>query len=125
MVQVGVGAGPVKVDSGLVEVEGGLAGVDGNGHGADSGHSLLQGLLRAAGNVLEAGDGGPDGGVAEQALFAILGGVWVAGLCINPLVGDHILEGIVHQTSETPVIALRANGNKDDLEMYYINYVRT
>ena len=106
MVQVGVGAGLVKVDPGLVEVEGGLTGVNGHGHGADSGHGLLQVLLRAAGDVLKAGDGGPDGGVAEQALLAVLGGVGVAGLGVNPLVGDHILECMVHQTAHTSEIAL-------------------
>ena len=107
VVQVGVGAPLVKVDAGLVEVEGGLTGVNGHGHGADSGHRLLQVLLRAAGDVLEAGDGGPDGGVAEQTLLAVLGGVGVAGLSVNPLVCDHILECMVHQTAHTSEIALR------------------
>ena len=40
--------------------------------------------------------------------LARLGGVLVAGLGVDPLVLDHVLEGAVHQAAHTPLVTLQS-----------------
>lgn len=105
MVEDGGGAGGLVVDTARVELEGQLAGVNSDGDGADSGHSGLQRGLGAGLHIDVALDGGTDGVLLELAAL-IDGLVGVGHLSVNALVGDHVLESLVHQTALAAHVAL-------------------
>ena len=57
-------------------------------------------------DVYEGGDVGSNVSLVELAGFAGGGVVRVAGLCINPVVCDHVFEGVVHKTAHTSQVML-------------------
>ena len=57
-------------------------------------------------DVYEGGDVGSNVSLVELAGFARGGVVRVAGLCVNPVVGDHIFEGVVHEAAHTSQVVL-------------------
>ena len=50
-----------------------------------------------------------------------LGRVWVGGLGVDALVVFHILEGKVHQTSSTPMVALGFAIDINEIYMRFFN----
>ena len=98
MVELGGAAKKWVVDTAGVELEGVQAGIHGNRDWADGGGDVLEISLRARGNGGEGRDGSTDVGSAELAL-ALDSLVWVAGLGINTVVLDDVLEGLGHQTT--------------------------
>jgi len=105
MVQPAAGARSFIVHTTLVQLEGVVASVNGNRHWL-SVQSSGKSSLRATSNILVPSDGGTNVGGAEVA-SALAGSVRVAGFSVNTVVSNDIFEGIVHQPSVAPLVAIR------------------
>jgi len=105
MIKLGGGASGLVVDSGLVELEGVVRGIDGHRDRADGGGGGLEVLLASGLDVLEAGNvsGLVVNGVT--ALKGALGLVGIAGLAVDSVVLDHVLEGSRHETTLATVVS--------------------
>jgi len=86
-----------------VELEDGLVGLDGDGDGSDVGGGEESGLI-AGRDINILGDG--DTGLGDGLAGSIGGGVGIGGLSGESLLGDGVLEGVVHQTTRAPVVSV-------------------
>jgi len=106
MVKLSRRAVRLVVDTSRVELERLVRGVNSHRDGANVSHFLLERRLGAAGNVLIVPNGSANVGRVELALVGTSSSVGVGSLSINTVVLDHILEGIVHQTSVAAHVTL-------------------
>jgi len=81
-----------------------VRGVDGNRHWADGGDENLQRSLVVLGHVLVAAQCCAHVGRREFAgsIHTLVG---VAGFGIDAVIGDDVLEGVVHQTAVAALVA--------------------
>jgi len=93
------------VDSSAVELEGRLRGINGNRDGLH-GNGLSKSGLRSRGNISEGSDGRSAVGSRVLALVGSRGGVGIRSFSIDSLVGNDVLEGVVHETSVASVVSL-------------------
>jgi len=105
VIEAGRGASWLIVDTAGVHLEGSVGGIDGNRDGTAADGSE-KGGFRSGGDVGEGGDGGSDVGGGELASVRSGGGVRVGCFGVNSVVGDNVLEGLVHQTSIASLVTL-------------------
>jgi len=106
VVELGGRAGGLVVDSGAVELEGRLRGINGNGDGSEGNGNLEGGLILLGDDVSVGSDPGSAVGSVVLAGVGSRGGVGVRSLSVDSLVGNDVLEGVVHKTSTASVVSV-------------------
>jgi len=92
----------VAEDTTRVELEAGLVGFNSNRNRADS-EGLVESFFIAFSDVLEARDGRDGSNFLASSINSL---VWLRSFRSNTLVGDDVLESIVHQTTIATLVAL-------------------
>jgi intein/homing endonuclease len=92
------------VDSAGVELERLVRCINGNG-GRTSVDGIEESVLISRGNIRVSGDSGTNVAGVETARVGTSGGVRVRSLSINSLVGNDVLEGLVHETTVATLVA--------------------
>jgi len=94
------------VDSALVELEAVVGCVNGNRYGANSGHSLGEGIFVSLGKVYVALVSGTNSHVVESAHDILPSFVRVACLRVNAMIVMDVLEGIVIEAAIAAVVSI-------------------
>lgn len=105
MIKLGGRASWLVVNSSRVQLEGHVGSINGNRDWVVS-NGVLKSSFRSRGNISVVGDGGTNVGSVEFAGVWSCSSVWVGFFGINSVVGNDVLEGLIHQTTIATHVAL-------------------